>query len=49
MFKGKRIISAVLASCIALTATRTGALPAHAAKTVVLSPDDTYAINNGVF
>lgn len=45
----KRRLSAVLASCIALTATGITALPAQAARTVALSPDDTYAINNGVF
>lgn len=45
----KRRLSAVIASCIALTATGITAVPAHAARTVALSPDDTYAINNGVF
>ena len=49
MFRGKKKLAAVLAACIALTATGIGSLPAQAARTVVLSPDDTYAINNGVF
>ncbi|MBR3044408.1 MAG: discoidin domain-containing protein [Oscillospiraceae bacterium] len=48
MFRGKKKLAAVLAACIALTATGIGSLPAQAARTVVLSPDDTYAINNGV-
>lgn len=49
MFQGKKHISVVMAACIALTATGINPLTAHAARTVVISPDDPYAINNGVF
>lgn len=49
MFKGKKHISVVMAACIALTATGINPLTAHAVQTVVISPDDPYAINNGVF
>ncbi len=45
----KKRLCAAMAACIAMTATGLSPLPAHAAKTIVLSPDDTYAINNGVF
>ncbi len=49
MFKGKKHISVVMAVCIALTATGINPLTAQAVQTVVISPDDPYAINNGVF
>ncbi|MBR4201810.1 MAG: discoidin domain-containing protein [Oscillospiraceae bacterium] len=45
----KRSISAMLAACFCMTAAGIRPLPVQAAKTVVISPDDTYAINNGVF
>ena len=45
----KKHLCAAMAACIALTATGLSPLSAQAAKTIVLSPEDTYAINNGVF
>ena len=45
----KKGISAVMAVCIAMTTFGICSVPAQAAKTIVVSPDDTYAINNGVF
>ena len=45
----KKRVSVAIAVCIAMSTLSLCPLPAQAAKTIVVSPDDTYAINNGVF
>ena len=45
----RKLLSGMLAGCIAATAAGAVPPPVQAATTVVISPDDTYIINNGVF
>lgn len=45
----KKRLSLAIAACIAMAPATICPMTAQAAKTIVVSPDDTYAINNGVF
>ncbi|MCQ2408358.1 MAG: discoidin domain-containing protein [Oscillospiraceae bacterium] len=49
MKKKQRLICGLLAGCLTLSAFSAVPSAVNAATTIVLSPDDTYIINNGVF
>ena len=49
MGKKRKLICGLLAGCMAMSAAGSFPVQVSAAATVVISPDDTYIINNGIF